>query len=143
MTATEGKCEVIFNLWYVFDQTGIIYFLLGRSYAGLNDDAESLALLRRHATTDHKIAQYFPVPARFRTTVVEGDSQREVAVIHTSSLGVIGGPDVLFQEAILQLQAQVHAMSGLSITEDPVVCITPLLLEVDGSLIAQTHCESA
>ena len=139
MTATHGKCEVIFNLWYVFDQNGIIYFLLGRSYPGLSDDAESLALLRRHAAIDHKIAQYFPLPARFHATVVEAGTQREVPVIHTSNLGVIGGPEVLFQEVILKLQAQVHAMSELSITEAPVVCITPLLLNVDGSLVAQTH----
>lgn len=135
--------EVIFNLWYVYDQTGTIYFLLGRSYAGLESQTQSLAFLRRFAASDHRIAQYFPLPSRFHTTVVESGNARALPVIHTSSLGPLGGPEVLFQEVILQLQAQVHALSGLALTDNPVVCITPLLLGVDGTLTAQVRPEGA
>ena len=130
--------EVIFNLWYVYDRTGTIFFLLGRSYAGLENEADSLAFLRRLAGSDHRIAQYFPLPSRFHTKVTEGDTTRTIPVIPTSSLGALGGPEVLFQEVILQLQAQVHALSGLALTDNPVVCITPLLLGIDGVLTAQT-----
>lgn len=64
-------------------------------------------------------------------------------VIHAGSLAAMGGPEVLFQEAILQLQAQVHAMSGLALTSNPVVCITPLFLEVDGTLNIRDNSASA
>jgi hypothetical protein len=71
MTRDSAKNEVVFNLWYVLDQAGIAYFLLGRSYAGLGSEAENLAMLREHASVDHRLAQYFSLPARFQTTIVE------------------------------------------------------------------------
>lgn len=138
MATQSASNEVVFNLWYVLDQHGMVYFLLGRSYASLGGEAESLAMLRQHAEADHRVAQYFPLPRRFHTTVVEGGKEREVPVIHTDSLATLGGPEVLFNEVIPQLQAQIHAMSGLSLTENPVVCITPLFLETDGTLKVRT-----
>ena len=134
--------EVIFNLWYAYDKTGTVFFLLGRSYEGLENEGASLAFLRRFAGTDHRIAQYFPLPSRFHTTVVEDGTTRTLPVIQTSSLGALGGPEVLFQEVILQLQAQVHALSGLALTDNPVVCVTPLLLDIGGTLTAQTRPEA-
>lgn len=134
MVTELANNEVVFNLWYVRDAHGMVYFLLGRSYAGLGSEAESLLMLREHARTDHRVAQYFPLPRRFHTTVVEGEKERDVPVIHTTSLAALGGPGVLFKEVILQLQAQIHAMSGLSLTENPVVSITPLFLGTDGTL---------
>src|SRR6185437_7011232 len=133
--------EVILNLWYVYDQTGTVFFLLGRSYEGRENEAESLAFLRRFASSDHRIAQYFPLPARFSTTVIENGAAITMPVTQTSSLGPLGGPEVLFQEVVLQLQAQVHALSGLALSDNPVVCITPLLLGVDGTLTAQMRPE--
>lgn len=139
--ANNAIPEVIFNLWYAYDPTGTIFFLLGRSYVGQQSENESLALLRRFAQSDHRIAQYFPLPSRFHTTIVENGTTRILPVIHASSLSSLGGPEMLFQEAILQLHAQVHALSGLSLTDNPVVCITPLLLSIDGTLTAQTSRE--
>jgi len=78
--------EVIFNLWYVYDQTETIYFLLGRSYAGFASEAESREFLRKWASTDHRVAQYFPVPSRFQTSVICDDGTTQaLAVIHTRS----------------------------------------------------------
>lgn len=142
MAPDPARNEVVFNLWYVYDESGIIYFLLGRSYAGVAADAENLAMLLERASIDHRVAQYFPLPARFHTKVVEDSKERDVPLIHTSSLGVLGGPEVLFSEAILQLQARVHAMSGLALSQKPLVCITPLLLGVDGALSVDSSLRS-
>ena len=138
MARKPANNEVVFNLWYVHDQHGMVYFMLGRSYPGLGTDAESLAMLRERAEVDHRVAQYFPLPRRFHTKVVEGGKERELPAVHTEDLAALGSPGVLFQEASLQLQAQIHAMSGLSLTDNPVVCITPLFLEADGTLTAPT-----
>jgi hypothetical protein len=43
---------------------------------GSGDDEEKLALLRRFAETDYLIAQPFPVPERFHTTIVEGNNRK-------------------------------------------------------------------
>ena len=129
------KNEVVFNLWYVLDDKGIVYFLLGRSYPGIGSDEENLAMLLSHAATDHRVAQYFPLPDRIKTTIVTDRSRREIPVIHYSSLASLGGPEILFREVVLLLQAQVHAMSGLALNDDPVVCISPLFLDVDGTLV--------
>src|ERR1035437_5668829 len=78
----EGDCvenaELILNLWYVYDDTGVVYSLRARCYVGSGSDEEKLALLRRFAQTDYLIAQPFPVPERFTTRTVEGNTKKKV-----------------------------------------------------------------
>ena len=62
--------EIILNLWYVHDNNGFIYSLRARCYVGSGADDEKLTLLRRFAQTDYLIAQPFPIPERFHTTIV-------------------------------------------------------------------------
>jgi hypothetical protein len=76
------NAELILNLWYVYDDTGLVYSLRARCYVGSGDDEEKLALLRHFAQIDYLIAQPFPVPERFHTTIVEGNTQKKVPVVH-------------------------------------------------------------
>lgn len=121
--------EIILNLWYVHDDNGFIYSLRARCYVGSGADDEKLAFLRRFAQTDYLIAQQFPVPERFHTTIVEGNTRKKMAVVHLESLEPIGGPQVLFEDAFTALERQLPAQTDLSIGQQPLICITPLLAD--------------
>jgi hypothetical protein len=126
--------EIILNLWYVHDDNGFVYSLRARCYIGSGADDEKLTLLRQFAEKDYMIAQPFPIPERFHTTVVEGNTQKKVAVIHLDSLEPIGGPQVLFEDAFATLDRQLPAQTNLSIGQQPLICITPLLADDNGEI---------
>jgi len=126
--------EIILNLWYVHDDNGFVYSLRARCYVGSGTDEEKLTLLRRFAQTDYLIAQPFPIPERFHTTIVEGNAQKRMAVIHLDSLQSVGGPQVLFDDAFVALERQLPAQTNLSIGQQPLICITPLLADDNGEI---------
>lgn len=126
--------EIILNLWYVYDDNGLIYSLRARCYLGSGGDDEKLAFLRRFAQTDYLIAQVFPVPERFHTTIVEGNTQKKMAVVHLDSLDYLGGPQILFEDAFVALEKQLPAQTNLSIGQQPLICITPLLGDDNGEI---------
>ena len=126
--------EIILNLWYVHDNNGFIYSLRARCYVGSGADDEKLTLLRRFAQTDYLIAQPFPIPERFHTTIVEGNTQNKVAVVHLESLEPLGGAQVLFEEAFAALERQLPAQTNLPIGQQPLICITPLLADDNGEI---------
>ena len=128
------NAELILNLWYVYDDTGHVYSLRARCYVGSGDDEEKLALLRRFAQIDYLIAQPFPVPERFHTTIIEGDTQKKVPVVHLTSVEPFGGPQVLFEDAFIELERQLPAQTNLSIGQQPLLCITPLLADEHGNI---------
>jgi len=126
--------EIILNLWYVHDDNGFIYSLRARCYVGSGTDEEKLTLLRRFAQTDYLIAQPFPIPERFHTTIVEGNTQKKMGVVHLESLEPLGGAQILFEEAFVALERQLPAQTNLSIGQDPLICITPLLADDNGQI---------
>lgn len=71
--------EIIMNLWYVIDHEGLIYSLRARCYVHSGTDEEKLAFLQKCAETDYLIAQSFPVPERFHTTIIDGEKKRRVS----------------------------------------------------------------
>ena len=129
------NAEIILNVWYVYDDTGFIYSLRARCYVGSGSDEAKLALLRQFATIDYVIAQPFPVPERFHTTLVrEGGVQERVAVVHVSDIEARGGPQVLFEEAFVALERQLPAQTSLEIGQQPLLCVTPLIGGDDGEI---------
>jgi hypothetical protein len=128
------NAELILNLWYVQDDTGLIYSLRARCYVGSGDDEEKLALLRRCAQLDYLIAQPFPIPEQFHTTVIQDGTPKKLPVVHLASLDSLGGPQVLFEEAFVALERQLPAQTSLSISQEPLLCITPLLGDDDGEI---------
>lgn len=127
--------EIILNVWYIYDDSGFIYSLRARCYVGSGSDEEKLALLRQFATTDYLIAQPFPVPKRFHTTLVrDGGVQEKVPVVHLSDIEALGGPQVLFEEAFVALEKQLPAQTNRTIGQQPLLCMTPLIGGDDGEI---------
>ena len=130
--------EIVINLWYLFDEQGIIYSLRGRAYIVPGTDEEKLAFLRRLSKTDYLIAQPFPVPERLHATFVGEDSRPKLAVADHRIVDELGGAEVLFEEVLVELEKQLPAQTKLSIGQAPLICITPLLANEHGNLSPAT-----
>lgn len=141
MTSAVGATqepEIILNLWYVYDDHGFIYSLRARCYVRTGTDEEKLEFLRQLAQSDYMVAQMFPIPERFHTTFVEGSEKRKMAVIALDSLDPLGGVQILFEDAFQQLESELPRTTDLSIGRDPLVCITPLLMDDNNQFQPQT-----
>ncbi len=86
--------EIIFNLWFVYDDLGAIYSLRGRAYVGTGDEEEKRSLLKRFAEIDYLITEPFPVPERFHTNMMGPDGERKMAVALGSAVELLGGTEV-------------------------------------------------
>jgi hypothetical protein len=74
------NAEIILNLWYIHDDTGIIYSLRARAYVGTGTDDEKLTMLDRLANVDYLIARPFPIPERFHIEIEEDGKRRRMPV---------------------------------------------------------------
>jgi hypothetical protein len=126
--------EIMFNLWYVYDDMGLIYSLRARAYVGEGSDEEKLGLLQRFAQTDYLIARPFEVPEAFCSRILKGNSSVHARVVPTAVLRDSDHPTALFEEAIQALEADFPAQTKLAVPRDPLVCITPLFGADDGSI---------
>ena len=129
--------EIILNLWYVFDDEGVIYSLRARAYVVSGSDEEKLAFLQRFAETDYLIARPVPVPERCYTMVVTDMTRTRMPFMLTQTLESHGGPVTaadLFEEAFKEIQKDLPATTKLSIPEDPLICLTGLFADDEGNL---------
>ena len=126
--------EIAINLWYLFDEHGIIYSLRGRAYVVAGTDEEKLSFLREFSRTDYLIAHPFPVPDRLHTTFVAEDNRLKLALADHRIIDDLGGIGVLFEEVLVELEKQLPAQTELSIGQAPIICITPLLANEHGIL---------
>lgn len=132
-----GNQEIILNLWYVFDDMGLIYSLRARTYVRAGSDEEKLRFLQEHATTDFLIARPFPVPARLSTEFLEGNGSKKLPVFPMKMLETEGGPHSvgdLFKEVYDELEDSLPMQTELTIPEKPLVCITPLFADGTGTI---------
>jgi hypothetical protein len=123
------KPEIILNLWYVCDKAGVIYSLRARAYLGTGTDEEKLAFLKQFAGTDYLIARTFPIPADF---YVDGKE-----VTHKAALEFPGASMALFAQAFETLQNELPSPTPYEIPEQPLVCLTPLVMDDKGDLRPQ------
>jgi hypothetical protein len=139
--ASADQLEIILNLWYVYDDPGGIYSLRARAYLASGSDEERLEMLRRLAPLDYLIAQPFPVPERFHTTILEGGEETRMAVAVCALLnqGLYGPPLALFEDAVQQIEKQLPAQTRLSVGTCPLVCITPLYADANEELHPKTE----
>ena len=129
-----GTPEAILNLWYVRDEEGIIYSLRAKVYAGEGSDEEKLSFLQHRARLDYLIAEPFEIPARFHLTIGTGQNSKKMPVTHISLLETLDTPIALFEDAIQSLEARFPAQSDVAVSEDPLVCMTPLMQNSEGTI---------
>lgn len=118
--------EIILNLWYVCDKDGNIYSIRAQAYIRAGTDQEKLAYLQKQAYLDYMDAQVFELPTRSDISVQ--------VVFHEQLLPVLGGPLYLFEDAIQELERSMQNTTRLKIPKDPLVCITPLLVDKNNNI---------
>ena len=125
--------EIILNLWYVYDDKGIIYSLRIKPYVMIGSDGEKIEFLKERARHDYLVACPFPIPNEFKTQI-EGKIY-DVALIEIVNTG---NAIALFEEAIQQTEKLLPMQTELSIPESPIVVITPLFADNNDKLIPKT-----
>jgi len=136
---SSGGLEAIFNLWYLTDDTGAVYSLRIHAYVGVGTKEEKLTFLRSRAELDYLVATAFPIPEQFHVNVLESGplrdaSEQRLRVAHMSALEVLGGPIVLFEDALTEIERTLPAKFGLRVGARPLVCLTPLFFDGQRSL---------
>ncbi len=124
--------ELILNLWYVVDEDGIIFSLRAKVYVGDGSDEDKLAFLRQRAGLDYLVAEPFEVPERFFIEVGIGAKSKTMEVAHVSMMQTLDSPITLFEDAIQVLHSRIPAQSEVEITQNPLVCTTPLMQNEHG-----------
>ncbi len=115
--------EVVLNLWYVRDEEGIIYSLRVKAYVVEGTDEEKLTFLQKRARLDYLIAEPFEIPERFHLT----SNAKKMPVAHVNMLETLESPIALFEDAFKTIENRFPAQSDLNISQDPLVCSTPLM----------------
>lgn len=113
--------EIILNLWYVCTEDGTILSLRGQAYIYTGADQEKLRFLQKQAYLDYMNAKAFILPTASDVSVQ--------IVFHERLMPALGGPLLLFEEVIRGLEKSMQTQTKLKIPKDPLVCITPLLMD--------------
>lgn len=119
--------EVILNLWYVMDQSGLIFSLKAKPYVAIGEDVDKTKFLQSRASLDYMIAKDFKIPENF-TSHLSGHTFKGI-MYH--SLTSLTSELMLFENCFKDLEMEFSPMGGLKIPKEPLVCITPLHLTDD------------
>ena len=122
--------EVIFNLWYLFDEFGIVHSLRARAYVASGSDEEKLKILRAFAEKDYLIAKPFPIPKKYELVIKGKDGSHHLPAV-TREVLEMSGTDI-FEDAIQAIEADIPVQTELPDKERTLVCITPLTLDENG-----------
>ena len=123
----DNEPEVIVNLWYVGDKTGLLISLKGRAYVATGSDKEKLSFLNERALFDFMIAEDFPLPLWLKTHI--GDKTYNTA--YYKQIISMGMEATLFENCMVKLEEQFSKLNGLSISKQPLICVTPLWMGDD------------
>lgn len=126
--------EIIFNFWYVHDEQGFIYSLRARAYVGVGTDEEKVATLRDFAEIDYVIVRPYKIPERFYIEIQENAERKKMPVTHVKILPQLDSPIALFEDAIKDIEANLPAQTKYEVSQNPIMCITPLLGDDDGEI---------
>jgi transcription initiation factor IIF auxiliary subunit len=131
--------EIILNLWFVIDDEGLIYSLRARCYVHSGTDEEKLAFLQSVAETDYLIAQSFEIPERFHTTIYNEHGSDKLPVASYNGIRATVPFATLFEDVMQEMEKQIPKQTTLRIGQQPIVCMTPLLADEDGTMCPLTE----
>jgi len=127
--------EIVLNLWFLLDDEGMIYSLRCRCYLHSGTDEDKLAYLRDAAGTDYLIAQSFQIPERFHITIHDGERSAKVPMASYYGIRATVPFSALFEDAIQEMEKQLPKQTTITIGQQPIVCMTPLLGDEDGIFV--------
>lgn len=121
--------EIIFNFWYVYDETDTIYSLRARAYVGTGSDEEKLSMLKEAAEIDYLIAAPYPIPKRYHLLITENSKEEKMPVFLAGMLKTLDSPIALYEDAIKEIASNIPAQTELEVSANPLCCVTPLFAD--------------
>lgn len=128
--------EIIVNLWYVYDEKGLVWSLRARCYIHEGSDEEKRRFLQSVAHTDYLIAQVFPIPEKCYIEITDGQRKARIPALHCESFKIYesAAHHPAFEHVLEQLEKQLPAQTKLSIGQRPMLCVTPLFGDEAGNI---------
>lgn len=113
--------EIVLNLWYLIDTTGTIFLLKAKSYVAEGTDEQKLKFLNSRALLDYMVAKDYRLRSGFK--LILGNEEYNA----TNKLTLeMEGEISLFGHVIDEIEKELSKLCPLTISQSPLVCITPL-----------------
>lgn len=128
--------ELIFNLWYVHNDLGIINGLLVREYIVTGTDQDKLNILKDRGKYDWICSRMFDVPEKYHVTSVNPDGPKIVPFSHTSLLEQTRNGRDLFVEAIETVKKWYSIYNGILIYDESPYYVSPLILDYENRTLS-------
>jgi hypothetical protein len=143
----HSTAELCFNLWYFFDDSGIVLRIAGKAYALRGSDEEKLAALHLMAGTDHLTATQGKVPERFVIHTEHGElkSAAPVHFFHDNDANAYGA---LIDQIERDLPKGIRSVGSnyehftMKIPQQPLIVTTAVYEREDGELVARVASNS-
>jgi hypothetical protein len=128
--------EIIFNFWYICDGS-VIYHIRAKPYVHAGTDSEKMAFLQERARLDYLIAQPFDVAEKcFSKKPISGDDGSERLPVGDMEAAMLPEyRNLLLEEAFEIMGNNLPSQTKLTIPDEPIMCITPVITDDDGIII--------
>lgn len=128
--ANPDAPELIFNLWYVYDESGLIIPLFVKERITTGTDLYKIKMLKERGNVDWVGTREFDIPEKYYCTGSTPDGEISIMpCAHTSMLKQTRNGRDLFDEAIEKINREYAGNRDVLIHDDPLYCVTPLILD--------------
>jgi hypothetical protein len=129
--------ELIFNLWYVLDESGLIASLLAKEHIVAGTDLYKSKMLKERGNVDYVGTRIFEVPRKYDISGITPDGVRTIIpCTHKSMLKKTRKGRDLFDEAIETIKKEYAGNRDVLIHDDPLYCVTPLRLDSENNTLS-------
>jgi hypothetical protein len=130
--------ELIFNLWYVHNDRGIILCLIIREYIVSGTDQEKLNILKERGKYDWICSRIFDVPEKYHVTSFTPEGTKIVPFSHTLLLEQTKKGRGLFDEALETIKGWYRIYNNILIHEDSPYYVTPLIIDHENRTLSSS-----
>lgn len=125
--------EIIFNLWYLTDETKVAYSLKAKAYVYDGPDEAKVIFLKSRANLDFEIAKDYFLPENQQIIYSQDKKVNAIPVIYLSTTeGIMQA----FNSAFNQIEKELSKMCNLPFPNEPLFVLTPLYLNENLKVVA-------
>lgn len=125
--------EIIFNLWYLTDETKVAYSLKVKAYVYDGTDEAKVIFLKSRANLDFEIAKDYFLPENQQIIYSQ---DMKVNAIPVTYLSTTEGIMQVFNSAFNQIEKELSKMCNLPFPNEPLFVLTPLYLNENLKVVA-------
>jgi hypothetical protein len=119
--------EIILNLWYITDESGLIYSLKAKPYVHYGSDELKTNFLKERANLDFEVAKDFYLPENVHVVFPEGSLNLVPVSVLNSDYGI----NQVFGKVFEGIEKELSVTCNLELPSNPLYVITALYLSED------------